>query len=99
MEREKTHIDIALQYTILQLIFLVLGLLLVYILPVYFVVIPLVPLFLFSYLFGIISVRYQIKGRKEPLTISKFISLISTILVLSFLTFVAVYVMKNQSIF
>ena len=99
MKREKTHIDVALQYTILQLIFLILGLLLVYILPVYFVVIPLVPLFLFSYLFGIISIKYLMKGRKEPSSISKFISLISTLLVLSFLTFIAIYVIKNQTIF
>ncbi|WP_347174721.1 hypothetical protein [Polaribacter uvawellassae] len=99
MIKEKTHVDTALRYTILQLLFLVLGLLIVYILPVFFIVIPLIPLLFISYVCGIISVIYIIKGRKESSTNKKWISIIITSFVLIALTILAIYTIQNQTIF
>lgn len=99
MVKEKTYIDVALRYTILQLIFLVLGLLIVYLVPVFFVVIPLIPLLLTSYAFGIVSLINIFKGRKEAKSFSKIVSLSSTLLITTLLTLLAIYTIKNQTIF
>jgi len=99
MVKEKTHTDVALRYTILQLIFLVIGLLIVYLLPVFFIVFPLILLLFTSYVFGVISVVYLIKGRKDPFTIEKLISFTMTISVLLSLTVLAIYTVQIQTIF
>ena len=99
MIKEKKHTDVALRYTILQLLFLVLGLLLVYFIPVFFIAIPVFPLLLTSYLCGIVSVIHLIKGRNEPSTSKKWIGILITILVLTSLTGLAIYITQNQTIF
>ena len=99
MVKENSYTDIALRYTILQLIFLILGLLIVYVLPVFFIVIPLFPLFLISYILGCISVVNLVKGRKEPLTNKTRISIIINIIVLVSLSVLAIYTIQNQTIF
>lgn len=99
MIKENTYTDKALRYTILQLVFLLLGLLIVYILPVFFVIIPLIPLLLASYVCGIISLVYIIKGKREKRTFSKVVSMSITILIIIALTALAIYTIKNQTIF
>lgn len=99
MIKEKTHTDTALRYTILQLLLLVLGLFIVYILPVFFIVIPLIPLLFLSYIYGVISVIYLVKGRKEPYTSKKWVSVFITSFILVLLTFLAIYTIQNQTIF
>jgi hypothetical protein len=99
MIKEKTYTDKALRYTILQLVFLVLGLLIVYILPVFFIVIPLFPLLLASYVCGIISLIYTVKAKREKQTFSKVVSMSITILIIIALTALAIYTIKNQTIF
>lgn len=99
MIKEITRTDIAFRYTILQLLFLVLGLLLVYLFPVFLIVIPLFPLLLISYVCGIISTVHLIKGRKELSSNKSQLCLLINSTVLVLLTILAIYTLLNQTVF